>query len=130
MAAGAAMVWSAPAVVAPDAALGVPQVDVGGSGLGVVSLRVGMRDVQAGGLVAITLHNVSLSLRPVGGGTPIRMTGAEATGEWPTATYRITLARRGADGATVPAGQYRVVATAKGPGGATLASRSAPFHVR
>ncbi len=130
VAAGSAMVWSAPAVVAPDAALGVPQVDVGGFGLGVVSLRVGMRDVQDAGLVVITLHNVSLSLRPVGGGTPIRMTGAEATGEWPTATYRITLARRSAHGVEVPAGRYRVVATAKGPGGATLQSRSAPFHVR
>ena len=130
VAAGSAMVWSAPVAPSPKAALGVPTIDAGGAGIGQVTVRVGMRDVRADGLAAVTLHDVSLSLRPVGGGVAIRMTGAEPTGDWPASTYRLALSQRDARGTDVPPGRYRLVVTAGGTGGADLRTVSAPFRVR
>lgn len=127
VAAGAAMVWASIAPRTPKAALGTPRIDAGGSGLGTVTLRVGMRDVTPEGLAAATLHDVALSLVPVGGGTAIRMTGVEPTGDWPSSTYRIRLSRRDAKGTEVPAGRYRLLVTAKGADGRVLRTKSAPF---
>jgi len=129
VAAGTAIVWAATPAATPDTALGAPQVDTGGSGIAAVTIRVGMRDVQGGGLVAVTLHDVAMSLLPVGGGTPIRMTGAEPTGNWPAATYHVRLSQRDAKGTDVPAGRYRLLVTAKGADGAVLRSRSTAFTV-
>jgi hypothetical protein len=129
VAAGSAIVWAATPAATPDNALGSPRVDTGGSGIAAVTIRVGMRDVQGGGLVAVTLHDVAMSLLPVGGGTPIRMTGAEPTGNWPAATYHVRLSQRDAKGTDVPAGRYRLLVTAKGADGAVLRSRSTAFTV-
>jgi len=129
VAAGSAPVWSAPGAVTPDAALGVPRVRVTGSGLGQVSVRVGMRTTRPAGLSGAVLHDVAVILAPDGGGAPIRMSQAEPSGDWPAATYRLLLSRRAADGAQVPAGRYRVVVAATGPDGRVLRTRSTPFRV-
>ena len=129
VAAGSAIVWAATRTGTPDGALGTPRVDTGGSGIGTVTMRVGMRDVQDSGLVAATLHDVSMSLQPVGGGTPIRMSGAEPTGDWPAATYHVRLSQRDAKGTEVPAGRYRLVVRATTPNGSVLRSQSGVFTV-
>lgn len=129
IAAGSALVWAAPRVPVPRAALGTPEVRRTGSGLGQVVVRIGMRDVTPQGLTAETLRDVRVDLVPVGGGTPIRMTQAEPSGDWPASTYRILLSRRAATGPEVPAGRYRAVVTATDANGAQHRTRSAPFTV-
>jgi hypothetical protein len=129
VAAGSAIVWASTPTAMPDGALGRPKVDTGGSGIGTVTLRVGMRDVQGDGLVVATLHDVSMSLLPVGGGTPIRMSGAEPSGDWPAATYHVRLSQRDARGTEVPSGRYRLMVMAKSPSGGVLRSRSGVFRV-
>ena len=129
IAAGTAVVWAAPRVAVPKGALGTPEVQRTGSGLGQVVVRVGMRDVTSEGLTVATLRDVRIDLAPVGGGEPIRMTQGEPSGDWPASTYRILLSRRSATGPEVPAGRYRAVVTATDANGAQHRSRSAPFDV-
>jgi hypothetical protein len=129
VAAGSALVWSAPAPAVPPSALGVPQVVRTGTGLGQVVVRVGMRHMGDKGLTQAVLHDVRVDLSPVGGGELIRMTQGEPSGDWPAATYRLLLSRRSARGPEVPAGRYRAVVSATASDGRTLRTRSAPFAV-
>jgi len=129
IAAGSALVWTAPRVPVPKGALGKPEVRRTGSGLGQVVVRVGMRGITARGLTAATLRDVRVDLVPVGGGDAIRVSQGEPSGDWPAATYRILLSRRSATGPAVPAGRYRAVVTATDANGAQHRRRSAPFAV-
>ena len=129
IAAGSALVWAAPRVPVPKGALGTPEVRRTGSGLGQVVVRVGMREITGKGLRVATLRDVRVDLVPVGGGTPIRMTQAEPSGDWPASTYRILLSRRSASGPEVPAGRYRALVTATDANGAQHRTRSRPFTV-
>lgn len=129
VAAGSALVWSAPGAATVDFALGVPTVRITGSGLGQVSVRVGMRSAGPTGLSGAVLHDVAVALAPVGGGAAIRMSQAEPSGDWPAATYRLLFSRRAAGGAQVPPGNYRVAISATGPDGRVLRTRSAPFRL-
>ena len=129
VAAGSAVVWAAPRAPFPKGALGTPVVRRTGTGLGQVEVRVGTRDLADAGLVATTLRDVRVELVPVGGGTPVRMTQAEPSGDWPAATYRLLLSRRSAAGPEVPAGRYRAVVTATDANGSRHIARSRPFTV-
>jgi hypothetical protein len=130
VAAGSAMVWATTRPRTADAALGSPSVNRRGSGIGVLTVRVGMRDALAVGLNTVTLHDLQVVLHPVGSGAPIRMGSAEPSGDWPAARYEISLTKRDARGTKVPAGYYRAVVTATGPDGTVLGRTSAPFRVR
>lgn len=130
VAAGSAIVWASTRRRTDDGALGDPSVHRRGPGIGTLTVRVGMRDALAAGLNAVTLHDLNITLQPVGGGTPIRMSSAEPSGDWPAARYDLSLAKRDARGTRVPAGYYRAVVTATGPDGTVLGRKSAPFLVR
>jgi hypothetical protein len=130
VAAGSAMVWATTRPRTPSAALGSPSVRRRGSGIGVLTVRVGMRDALAVGLNAVTLHDVQITLHPVDDRAPIRMGSAERSGDWPAARYEVSLNKRDARGVKVPPGYYRAVVTAIGPDGTVLGRRSAPFRVR
>ena len=130
VAAGSAMVWATTRPRTSSAALGSPSVHRRGSGIGVLTVRVGMRDALAAGLNAVTLHDVQITLHPVDDRPPIRMGGAEPSGDWPAARYDLTLSKRDARGVKVPSGYYRAVVTAVGPDGTVLGRKSAPFRVR
>ena len=129
VAAGSALVWAAPARRVPGAALGTPTVVRTGSGLGQVIVRVGMRDITPEGLRTAVLRDVRIDLVPVGGGTPVRMTQVEPSGDWPAGTYRLLLSRRSASGPQVPEGRYRAVVRATATDGRELRTQSAPFRV-
>lgn len=129
VAAGAAPVWAAPRVPFTKGSLGTPTVRRTGSGLGQVTVRVGMRDVTDTGLTATTLRDVRIDLVPEDGGQAIRMTPFEPSGDWPAATYRLLLSRRSAAGPEVPAGSYVAVVTATDANGSQHRTTSEPFAV-